>query len=269
MIDKWEIEMIRKRDRELGLSPAQAEKIWHFENDDKGLHPPGDHFSFWEEWDYKYDFYRDILSAEQLVIYQDQTAMAIKLYEDSLIKRDEDLQDRLAFMEEWVEWLKEFRVRFLRESLSTGIPVYFHRAKAEYLAAEYRQFLIRSKKKALINHYRHHRLFAPNTLRHAMLYQEVMSIWPSYSIFFETADAAVRAVGSFLLDHYSTMIRENAGFFQQISAELEQKQIELTQKHIPQKSRGGWHITISPKYPINLEEEGMMSLIIAPAQALT
>src|ERR1700754_2710255 len=104
MIDKWEIEMIRKRDRELGLSPAQAEKIWHFENDDRGLHSLGDHFSSWEEWDYKYDFYRGILSAEQLVTYQNQVAGAMKLHEDSIVKRDGDLQNRIAYMEEWVDW---------------------------------------------------------------------------------------------------------------------------------------------------------------------
>jgi hypothetical protein len=162
MIEEWEIDLIRRRDRELGLSREQAEKIWHFENDDRGLVSLDNHFSSWEEMDYKYDFYRSVLSAKQLVIYQNQAAMAIKLHEDSLIKRDGNLHDQLAFMEEWVNWLKEFRVQFLRESLTSGIMVYLHREKAEYLAAEYRQFLFRSKKTTLINHYRHHWLLAPN-----------------------------------------------------------------------------------------------------------
>lgn len=261
------LKRIRAHYPDLGLSDDQAVKMMELEDSIKGRHlglgVRGDHFSFWERQDYELDEVRAFLTEGQLTLFTKMQQEAASEQEKFMREQDTMQAKEVALNEEYIAWLREqFLPKVLRELIHVPILFIMEREKVAFLRAEYRNFVVVSKRNALVRHYRQSRGFEPNGLRLALLYQEQKALLPDYLSFMREADEAVRSVGNFLVEKYSGYAEHGAEFFKQKAEEISKQYAEMRLRRIGEREISGWHTTIKLKSSLTDAQGWLMSMML-------
>lgn len=195
---QWYVNLVRDRYQYLNLTYEQAEKVYKYEQD-KDTYSDKHYFSAWEEWDYEFMTFEEILNDEQFKNYETFLKENIQRYEQSLIEQDNEKTNEISYHEELINFYETrflpdfFKDPFLRFGLLSN-----DKAKIVYIRTEYKRFLNNTKKEILTSHFRHNRTFKPNGLKASLLRHKLLYVLPDYTYFKHQMDEPTKAVAHFL-----------------------------------------------------------------------
>ncbi|RTQ47863.1 hypothetical protein EJV47_18260 [Hymenobacter gummosus] len=204
---KWQVEWVQSQYPALKLTFAQAEAVFQFEQERD--FDSADDFSHWEKLDFEYDTFQRILTPEQLRRYQALHEANVQAWLQQLAQFDAAAAENIPERQRHLAYCRDELIPALyREPLLLPFGSLNEPAKQAFVVAEYERFLRAGKKRALIEHYRQHRQFAPRILQEQLLHFELLALMPDYAEFIEAADAPTRAVVQFLFEE----LRSDIGY---------------------------------------------------------
>jgi hypothetical protein len=257
---RWEIDLIKERYASLQLNDEQAWQVHLFEEGKMaftGLH----FFSDWEEWDYERSVFEKILSKEQFDVYVTDLNNAIERYVQTLPESDRHYHKQVAYMLEVIQYYED---HFL-PALHTGTPIHLFfrddKPKIDYLKASYKQHWLQARQQSLISHFRAYRLYMPTALQYTLLQQKLAALWPSYTYFRNSMDAATRAVDDYLRNKVKFL---NGETDLALHKKMEEKArfFEGLHDKYYKDDRGGWHVVIGSSSPEEEKIEHLMTVLL-------
>ncbi|MVM40445.1 hypothetical protein GO730_26920 [Spirosoma sp. HMF3257] len=260
--NKWEIDALQneyKAMHGIELTKDQAEKMLRHEQErDSGS--PKYVFSPWEELDYEEVTFKKILTASQFESYLSERANRLKRIEESLIDNEKTYLPQLNATKERLAYYKN---RLIPSVCKNSILLFTifksEREKVDFLRAEYKKYLVDTKKQILVDHFRHRKTFQPILLKLSLLRHEQMYLLPDYFSFKKAMDIPTKAVADYLLEKLSAISDNLFDDLKQTMDELREFNTNNTAKHMGEMQ--GWHITL----PIqNTTEELMFAVLIDP-----
>lgn len=226
-MEREEIGFVQARYHQLNLSPEQAEKILSYENmKDSRSHTLT--FSAWEEWDFEYSVFQDLLNEDQMLQYRLRMEEMRKTHIESLIEQDNSNKTWLERTQEKVDYLKATLIPSIVFDQSHMIlSIMADRTKIDYLRVNYRAFLHDQRKRILVDHFRHNKTYAPIQLKSRLLEHYASCIIPDYIAFENWMDEPTRAVAAFVkaklpqrssevYEFYRGKLHESKAFSEQI-----------------------------------------------------
>ncbi|HEY4063705.1 MAG TPA: hypothetical protein VGM30_17475 [Puia sp.] len=263
-----EFAAVQRRYDHLQLTYEQAEQVFLYEQESEAPIRGALSFTFWEEREYEWDRMKAILTPEQLPLYERDRQQSIDAYEASLRKMDAaEWPVEIAIFEEMIAWYGEtFIPGFRREALQVPILLFVETEKIVYLRAEYKKFLQRTRRDALVNHYRQSRSFQPNALRLALLRQHLLELWPDFARWYREADGPTQTVAAFVLERYQGYCRQGSAFFQEKEEAARHQWANIRTRHTGEATIRGWHVPASLQPAWSVEELGMMALVLMEAK---
>jgi hypothetical protein len=258
---KWTIDLVKDRHHQFKLTFEQAEKVYQFEQE-KGLHSIEHYFSTWEEYDYTLDNFQKILNEKQLKKFLAWQKENIKRHEKFLIESDKEQVKYIDYHNELLKFYEEylfphfFKEKFLTDTVSLS----FEKSKVEFLKKEYKAFLDSQKIGIISSHYRHSKLYQPNTLKVALLRHRLYYIIPRFSFFKVKMDEPTKATANFLLDKFQFILERHQEFFKQKEEELSSFAKSIQEKYIGEPK--GWHVKITETEEQKKENQIMLIILI-------
>ncbi len=258
----WDVKIIRSRFQYLGLSNEQAEKFIKYE-EKKNWYSDKHHFSVWEEWDYDLTFFREILSSDQLKIYEKTVGESIARYESDLIEGDNNASRDIAYYVTLHDfYINELIPELLKEDFLHVIGLLQEaRPKISFLKEEYKRYLNDSRNEILTSHFRHNRAFQPKFLKLALLRHQLSYIWPNYSEFEDCMDEPTNTVVKYL---FNTFRHFNTNFETMLEKPLEKLNgfIESNSKKDYEEIKG-WHcVVVNKPGPEEVLKNKIMTLLL-------
>lgn len=262
-IDDWEFKALQTRYEatySLKLTTDQAKQVHQYEQE-KNTYFDKHYFSAWEDWDYEMTIFKEILTKEQLVIYEASLKQNIQRYEQSLIKQDSRRANEIAYHEELIHYYEThflpelFNDFFLRLGWLSN-----DRANVEYIKTEYKRFLGDTKKEILVSHFRHNRTFKPNELKASLLRHRLSYIFPDYTSFKHQMDEPTKAVAHFLQKRLRYLPDETDELLTRKFQELKEFNEANFKKH--HEDIGGWHVVVGRLIPEEEKEYRIMTLLL-------
>jgi|SRR5215203_175131 len=256
-IDDWEFEAIQKRyhaTHELSLTIDQAKQVYEYE---QLRDTPSDnhYFSIWEEFDFEFATFQNILTAEQFEGYKTKHEELVHLNEQQVAQQDQEYVKQLEAAKDLLNYYQSKLLPDLeRQQMFFWQAFNNEREKVEYLKAEYKKHLDNQKKAILVEHFRHSRTLQPQLLQLSLLNHKLSCLLPDYFSFRAKLDEPTRVIAEYLeikLKRGAEMIMERLQDTLQV---LKDFRIENTAKHIGEIR--GWHVTIAS------EEDNLMFLLL-------
>jgi hypothetical protein len=258
----WEIRSLQSQYKEtmgIELTDKQAEKVLLFE-EEKRSGSSSYFFSDWEELDYEQDKFQEILTPAQFEKYLSQKPGRLKQIEESLIDNDKQYLPQLSAAEDSIVYYQEILVPALRKDLMLFSPAFNHeKEKVDFLKSEYKKYLIDSKKRMLVEHYRHSKTFQPTILKLSLLRHKQACLFPNYFSFKSTIDVPTKAVADYLLERLSGIAENLQDALKETLDKLKDFNTSNTAKHIGESR--GWHTTLTIR---NNVEELMFAILFDP-----
>lgn len=210
---KWTIRLVKDRHHQFKLTFEQAEKVYQFEKE-KDLYSSEHYFSVWEEYDYMLDNYQKFLNEKQLKKFLAWHKDNVKRHEKFLIEGDKEQAKHIDYYNELLEFYEQhFFPNFFKEKfLAQTVLLSFEKAKVEFLKKEYKAFLDSQKIGIISSHYRHSRLYQPNTLKVALSRHKLYYIIPRFSFFKTKMDEPTKATADFLLNKFQPILEQHQDF---------------------------------------------------------
>jgi hypothetical protein len=254
---QWHIKIVKGRYEYLDLSFEQAEKVFKYEQD-RDTYSDSHYFSVWEEFDYEYSAFREILGEEQFILYGIAQKESIKRLEQDLIEHDNSLAKEISYHTELhVFYETKFLPDFFRDPLLIHLrPISGDYPKLVYVKAEYKKFLNDSKKKILVNHFRFNRIFKPNELKLSLMQHKLYCMFPDYALFKAHADEPTKAILDYLVVRFRNIPERTSAFLSGKFKELREFNDACFKKHFGEVS--GWHTEL--RRPTNEEEREDQSM---------
>jgi len=263
----WEISSLKSRYKEtlsIELTDEQAEKVLLYEaekSSGSSLH----FFSAWEELDYEQDKFQEILTPAQFEDYLSGKPERIKWIEENLIAHDQQYLSQLSALEERITYCQETLIPALRKDLRLYSSTFSYvKEKVDFLKSEYKKYLADSKRRMLIEHYRHNRTFQPTVLKVSLLLYKQACIYPDYFAFKATMDAPTKAVADYLFERLLRISDNLQEALKDTMDKFKDFNTRNTAKHFGELK--GWHATFSP---YNGMEELMFIILLDPEKYLS
>jgi hypothetical protein len=258
---QWHIKIVKGRFEYLNLSFEQAEKIFKYEQD-KDTYSDSHFFSVWEEFDYEYSVFREILNEKQFMKYRIAQKENINRYEQSLIEEDNRLANQFN---SHIELLDFYETKFLPDFFRDPFLIHFgpitgDYAKVVYVKAEYKRFLNDSKKKMLTNHFRHSRIFKPNELKISLMQHKLSCIFPDYASFKGQVDQPTKAMLDYLITRFRYLPEKTVTFLAGKFNQLKEFNKANFKKHFGDDL--GWHFEMPKPRPEEEIEHQFMTLML-------
>ena len=255
------INFIKDRYHWLNLTFEQAEQLYPFERD-RYKHSDKRYFSDWETYDYELSTFRQILTADQLKIYEEELAEKIKVHEQNLIDEDSKRDNEIAYTHEILAYYEN---EFLPELYQDTYTFTYQKigpapTKIQYLKSEYKQYLHDSKAEILINHFRNYRLFKPKALEAALLRHKIFYLWPYYRHFKFSADDATKSVINHVKSSISRFPDQTEELLQKKMTALIAFKEKLHEKYYGE--RQGWHLSVGQSTEEEQNEERILTLLL-------
>jgi len=258
---KSAIKLIQVRYSYLELTFEQAQKVHSFEND----HSCPPYFSMWEEWDFEFDSFKEILSEKQFNKYQKNLKEVIELNEKQLAQQDKNFIQQIKYNTEILKHLKKTVLPTLFRN--TGFPLDMwltgltkHQSKIDFLKASYNEYLIQSRKEIVVNHYRYNRRFKPNELKNSLLQYEISCVWPNYFQFKLQMDEPTKASKDYLFKNLKNYFKPVDDHIKKKFKESKKYTDKLNKKYFGEPQ--GWHTKIKHIPDEELENNLMTFLLL-------
>jgi hypothetical protein len=212
----WNINRIKDAHSFLELTDEQAEQVFLFEQNN-GPHQGKTFFTNWEQWDYEFHFFSQILDKKQLAKFSKKQKKRISWHEKGLAEQLEEASlKRIEYTTEIITYYEQQLLPGIFGSpIQLGFgPFYHENSKVDFLRIEYKKFLAESRRELLINHFKHYRTHSPITLKATLLNHKISYLWPDYHFFKRRMDEPTKATASFLEKELIFLPRETDLFLQ-------------------------------------------------------
>lgn len=259
----WRINFVKDRYDRYNLTFEQAEKIYLFE-EEKTFHSTQYYFSPWEEFDYELDNFQKILDEKQFKKFVSEHKNNIKQYEKHLIESDQLQTKYISYYNDLLAFYEQnYLPDFFKEQLFMYPQVTSdHKLKVEYLKSEYKNFLEGLKVHIISSHYRHNRLFQPNTLQVALLRHKLHYLIPSFSYFKQDMDEPTKVVANFLLDKFQRYNERFDNLFKRKAQESAAFVKSIKRKHFGSPKNKGYHVIITQTEEQQKEDQIMFAVLM-------
>ena len=260
---QWYVKLVQERHQYLNLTFEQAEKIYKFTQDNELTHSNKHFLSIWEEWDYELTTFSEILSDEQLNIYNTFLKKNIQGYEQNLIEQDNKKTNEIAYHEKLLDF---YETQFLPEFFKDpSLMLHFswlsnEKSKIEFLKAEYKRFLNDRRQEILTSHFRHNRTFKPNELKVSLLRHKLSYVLPSYTSFKHQMDEPTKAIACYLKEKLRYLPDKTEEFLKRKFKELKEFNEINLQKHFDEIK--GWHVVGEQLTDEEEKEHRRMTLLL-------
>jgi hypothetical protein len=265
-MEREEIKFVQARYHQLDLSAEQAEKVLKYESM-KDSYSRTDIFSAWEEWDFEYAVFRDLLTERQMPQYHQRIREIQDMHIESLIEQDNLNKIWLEQTREKVDYLKATLIpSILSDQSHRLMPLTTDRNKIDYLRVNYRIFLHEQRKRALVDHFRYNKTYAPVQLKSTLLGHYASCLIPHYAAFENWMDEPTRAIAGFVKlklprgtsevsEFYLEKLRESKAFSEQI--------FQKYSRHFE-----GWSLWVADPLPEEEENKNwLMSMLLLDSNA--
>ncbi|WP_138990309.1 hypothetical protein [Larkinella sp. C7] len=257
----WLIKLVQERYAFCNPDLAQAERIHHYEQD-KRLSSKDTYFSQWEEWDFEWATFKDILADEQFERYEANLKTRIRSYEESLVQEDNGKLGEIAYnqslLTNYEKILPDF---FSPRSLLKLTGLFQEESKIAFLKAEYKRYLNEMKVRLLVEHFRFARTLMPNLLKITLLQHQFDYLWPDYFYFKHRMDEPTKATANYLKGKLYHIDDKVYHFIQEKFDELKSLNQENYKKYLGERPAVG-SLTYGPSTPEDLREHQLMSLLL-------
>jgi hypothetical protein len=232
----WNINIIKDRYSFLDLTDEQAEQVFLFEANN-GPHSGKTFFTDWEQWDYEFHFFSQILDKEQLAKFSQKQKKTIKWYEKGLKGQlEEESLKRMDYTAEIITYYEQQLLpSMFNSTIQLGSELSYHEhSKVDFLKAEYKKFLQESRRTLLINHFKYYRAYCPITLNATLLNHKIYYLWPDYRSFKHKMDEPTKATGAFLETQLIYLPKDAGAFLQSKLKDASAFFDELHKKYHPE-----------------------------------
>ncbi|MDR6806662.1 hypothetical protein J2Y45_003854 [Dyadobacter sp. BE34] len=265
-MEREEIQFVQARYHQLNLTVEQAEKVLRYENM-KESYSRTDMFSAWEEWDFEYSVFQELLNEHQMVQYQQRIGEMKEMHIVSLIEQDNSHKIWLEQTREKIDYLKMTLVpSIVFDQSHMVLSLIVDRSKIDYLRANYRTFLHEQRKKILVDHFRFNKTYAPIQLKSRLLGHYASCLIPDYLAFENWMDEPTRAVAAFAKAKLPRRSSEVCEFYQERLRELKLFSDQIFKKYY--RHIEGWSVWVAD--PLPEEEEStnwLMSMLLLDVNA--
>lgn len=193
------INLVKQRYGHLSLTDHQAQQVFQFEQENR-FSSMKHYFSNWEELDYEWTTFKEILNEEQWQLFEQHFYQRKQSLENNFIEADMATIKELEFHQELLHYYKNNALPELLTHHSKIFDILFQEeyAKMQYLKNEYKKYLKENRRMTLTTHFRHYRTFRPNELKNSLLRHELSCVLPEYSYFKHQMDRPTRMIGKYL-----------------------------------------------------------------------
>jgi hypothetical protein len=186
----------------LSLTHDQAEAIHRYETDIEKVHSDNYIPSFWEEKEIEFYFFKQVLTEEQLVLYQNIISGQIKDGTTHFADVDKEALRDVGYCEKLLSFYRNHLapklIQHKKENYIGKLPKF--KRRIDFLKDEYKDFLKVRFKEISVAHFRYSKNFQPNKFRAELLRHEIEKTLPSYYFFEKSSDQVVEEMGRFLID---------------------------------------------------------------------
>jgi hypothetical protein len=189
---------IQARFQYLNLSIEQASRIYEHE---KTIFLSSDptlvYLTEFEQFDYGFYAFNEILSPEQFELYRTHMDECIAVYENNLAKDDQSAYHlaKVDYSNELLHYYRNiFLPDFFKEDFYPIVSIRTENPKRRFLKEQYNCFQKREKIKLIAIHFRNHKTFCPNQLKTALFNHELLCLWPNYAHFKQELDRPTLSV---------------------------------------------------------------------------
>lgn len=192
----WNVKLISDRYAHLQLTEEQATKIHQCHEE---INTPSDKFFFseWEERDYQFHVFREVLNLQQFATYKKGRQEGIKQYEKSLAEVDKQRFNEINYH---ANLLQYYTLHYLPNLIDDSVLAFIslnkfkNREEISLLREGYTKFLINTKKELITRHFRYCRTFQPNGLKISLLHHQIHCLLPDYYSFRQQLDEATKKI---------------------------------------------------------------------------
>lgn len=243
----WNIQGIQGRLEYLQLTTEQAEKVHAFEEGKRG-NPGSSFFTSWEELDYDWTFFKEILNENQWEAYQEFHQKTIAYLEQTDRDADQAKQVDIAYYQELVQYYeKEFLPWFFKHPGSQLGGLLFQSTKLPYLKSEYQNYLLDTKMEILTLHFRAYKTLKPLELKANLLRHQLAYLLPDYVTFERKMDKPTLAVAKHLKSWVKSLPPDILDLIDEKFKVLNEFESAAFKKHFAEVS--GWHVSSEPLKP--------------------
>ncbi len=217
------INLVKVRYQYYNLSFKQAEQIYEFENN-KHLFSVKHMLSEWEEMDFEWTLFREILNPKQWVLYEPEYNRRKKEYENNLLEMDKSSIREIQFHLELLQYYKNIFLPELLKKNSFRETFIYHIGelpKLEFLKVEFKKYLQETRDMLFKEHFRHNRTFRPNELTNSLIRHEISYVFPEYSQFKHHMDHPTKMVATYLFEKMKNSQDEQLILLKKLFGELE------------------------------------------------
>ncbi|SEJ57897.1 hypothetical protein SAMN05216327_11336 [Dyadobacter sp. SG02] len=265
-MEREEIRFVQARYGQLNLNAQQAEVALQYE-EMRDSRSDTHFFSAWEEWDFEYSVFREILSEEQMIEYQKRVAEQKEWHIENIINQDQANSISLDHIRETVDYLKTTLIpSILFDRSQMVLSLVSDRSKVDYLKVNYRTFLHDRRKQILVDHFRYNSFYAPIQLKSTLLGHYASCLLPNYVAFEAWMDEPTRAVAEFLKTKLSRKHSEIREFHLGKLAESKAFSQQIKEKY--SRHFEGWHVWEVDPLPEEQEKQNwLMSMLLLDGNA--
>jgi hypothetical protein len=199
---EWLIKLVQDRYGWLSLTHDQAESIHRYETDIEKVHSDNYIPSFWEEKEIEFYFFKQVLTEEQMVVYQNTISEQIEDGRSHFANEDKEALRDVACCEKLLAFyrnqLAPKLIQHKKENYIGKLPKI--KRRIDFLKDGYNEFLRVRFKEICVAHFRYSRNFQPNKFRAELLRHEIEKTLPSYYFFEKSSDQTVVEMSRFLFE---------------------------------------------------------------------
>ncbi|MCR5889393.1 hypothetical protein LRS06_16780 [Hymenobacter sp. J193] len=252
---KWELKLIKSRYEYLQLTTQQAEQLDQYEQENLN------NLTVWEELDYQYTVFQEILSENQFLLYKENREEEIQQHKHDLTIADERESKHILFHEEINTFYeKDFLPFFHNNTYTKFVLRTEEHSKVAYLKAEYGRHLLAERSEIITEHFRYYRTFKPLALKASLLQHKRAYIWPEYDRFLIQADEPTKQVAAYLQKQPRYIISEYEKIVEDKFNELRIFFATTVGKYF--KPTTGWHADFSQLSEEELIQRRNMCLLL-------
>jgi hypothetical protein len=258
---KWHVNLVKSRYERFGLTYKQAEQVFKYKQD-KEVYSEKHHFTEWEDIDYEWTVFQQILDEKQMLVYQKEYEENLRRIEADLKAQDKEAEKEIAFYLQQADYYEnEFVPDFFKNPIAGGLQRWLDKAKIDFLKVEYKRMLIEIKKEILTSHFRHYRTFKPNGLRVSLLQHRIAYLWPDYDAFKRKMDEPTKAVAKYVESKAEAyLLPEIEAFFAQKFEDLAKFNKKSFEEY--HAKTVGWTIGVATGHSISDKNHEMMCLLL-------
>lgn len=235
-----------KLHREQAAKLADLERQWEeLPKTDFLQHENSIVISSWEELDYQYWMFQQVLDSAQLEAYDALHRQRMLDMKNDIAQRDAASLSDLEHHRNLVDHCRRHVLPQIRAlELSTELELCDVLHHVDFLRTAYSRIVEKRRLQDIAGHLREYRNLAPNGLQIIMLQNDLQQLLPEFPVELFSLDAAAKAVQQAIIPRLAMLLTEHRPAIEDIVRDYSKFKGTSLRTHLGEPERGGWHVTL-------------------------